>query len=254
LDETIQGFQMNIEDIAGRSRLEIIEHAHMAFPNECCGVIIKTGKRQAVIACRNTSSTPHRNYRMHDEDLRSAEKHGEIIASYHSHCNQPPVPSEADKVDAEKNDLPCFIVCIPTEEFGFYAPCGYESALIGRPFVQGVLDCYTLFKDQLATRPEPAIDLPDFDREDDWWLKGQSLFLKHFPNHGFKRVFDGLKKWDGILMQLRSPVPNHCAVYLGDGLMIHHPPDSLSRIEPYVERRGFYAMNTYAIIRHSKFL
>jgi proteasome lid subunit RPN8/RPN11 len=242
---------MTIEDIAGHSRDEILGHAHTAFPNECCGVIIKQGKRQAVIACRNTSSTPRRNYRMHDEDLRNAEDMGEIVASYHSHCNMPPIPSEADKVDAEKNDLPCFIVCIPTEQFGFYAPCGYKASLIGRPFVQGVLDCYTLFKDQYASQ---GIELPDVDREDDWWLKGQNLFLDLFPKHGFTRVFDGVKKWDGILMQLKSPVPNHCAIYLGDGMMIHHPPDSLSRLEPYVERRGFYAMNTYAIIRHQKFL
>ncbi|EKH97818.1 hypothetical protein EC5905_1492, partial [Escherichia coli 5905] len=35
-------------------------------------------------------------------------------------------------------------------------------------------DCYTLFRDACHLA---GIDMPDFEREDDWWRNGQNLYL-----------------------------------------------------------------------------
>jgi hypothetical protein len=44
---------------------------------------------------------------------------------------------------------------------------------------------------------------------------------------------DNLKVGDCFLMQVASPVPNHAAVYLGDGLILHHLQGRLSSRDVY---------------------
>lgn len=249
-----------MEALSDQTKDEIREHAREAFPNECCGVIIKLGKKQAVRRCRNESPPPtplcdirassRHNYSTNVEDLRKAEEEGEVVLSYHSHIESSPEPSIGDKADVERKKIPCVIVSWPADTWSFYAPTGWKSPLIGRPFVHGILDCYTIIQDYYEA--ELSIVLPDFDRDDLWWKKGKNLYLDNFSKVGFREV-EGMQLHDIILMQLQSPVPNHAGIYLGDGMMLHHPPSRLSCRMPYVADRGFYATNTYAILRHESF-
>lgn len=241
-------------DLNAEIKEAIVAHALEVQPAECCGVIIAKGKQQFVRRCRNDSEEPDKHWRCNTEDQMAAEDEGEIVATYHSHIHRPPVASDADKATAEKNKLPSIILCLPPLTWGCYLPNGWEAPLLKRPFVHGVLDCYSLMQDYF--KRELGIILPDYYRADRWWEKNPEadLYMKHFAEAGFVQVFDGIQKHDVILMELKSTVPNHAAVYLGDGIMLHHPPDKLSGKHPYLMDSGFYAQQTRAIVRHKSFI
>jgi len=243
-----------IDEMTSEVKAAIIAHALEEEPRECCGVLIAKGRKQFTRRCRNESDEPEKHWRASIADQIAAEDEGEIIATYHSHIHRPPVASEADRATAEKNKLPSIILCLPPQTWGCYLPEGWEAPLIGRPFIHGVLDCYTLMQDYFER--ELKIILPQYERADRWWEKTPEadLYMKNFEEAGFVQVFDGLKKHDVILMELKSTVPNHAAVYLGDGIMLHHPPDKLSGKHPYVMDSGFYAQQTRAIVRHKSFM
>jgi cell wall-associated NlpC family hydrolase len=58
-----------------------------------------------------------------------------------------------------------------------------------------------------------------------------------------------IAKGDLILMQIRSRnrVPNHAAIYLGDGMMLHHLHSRLSSRDIY---GGYWQEVTRSIWRH----
>jgi len=58
---------------------------------------------------------------------------------------------------------------------------------------------------------------------------------------------DELKVGDCFLMQVASPVPNHAAIYLGDGLILHHLQGRLSSRDVY---GGYWQKVTTHILRH----
>lgn len=96
---------------------EICKHAKEQFPNECCGVILKTETQEFVRPCRNIQNDMHKDdpasyprdartaYLMHTDDLISIHKEAEtqqrpIKAFYHSHPNHEAYFSAKDKSDA----------------------------------------------------------------------------------------------------------------------------------------------------------
>jgi cell wall-associated NlpC family hydrolase len=133
-----------------------------------------------------------------------------------------------------------------------FSPSGYRAPLVGRQFSHGVLDCYQLIVDWY--QQERGITLKQFPRVDGWWDDGSSdLYTAGFESAGFVRISDGEQPQpgDGILMQIRSKngVPNHAAIYLGDGLMLHHLHGRLSSRDIY---GGYYQEVTRAIVRYQK--
>ncbi len=223
-------------------------HATDSHPNECCGLIVAKGQKQEAVRCRNLSKDPRHNFLMSPEDYREAEKRGEVLMSYHSHHYEPPIATMADKTSAEKNELPCLICSWPADTWEIYTPTGWRAELKGRPFIYGVLDCYTLFQDYY--REKLGVELPDIFRDEDWIKRGENLYLDNLEKNGFMKVND-LRQHDAVVMQLDAKVPNHIAVYLGDGMILHHPPGHLSGEHPYVAERGYYSLCTWGIFRHS---
>jgi proteasome lid subunit RPN8/RPN11 len=233
----------------------ILAAAKASYPNEACGFIVTKGKRQRVVECRNTAKEPWRRFRIEPDEREAVEDAGETIAIvWHSHTNESPEPSQDDKAWSESEQLPFLIVAVPSEEWRYYEPNGYEAPLMGRPFVHGVFDCFGLLRD--AFRQELKIDLPNFDRPDEWWLDGKSnLIIDNIKAGGFQKVDGKLQKYDAIVMTVGgSKYPNHIGVYWGNGHMIHHLADNLSREIPYLADRGYYAEHTDGIYRHKSFL
>ncbi len=157
----------------------------------------------------------------------------------HSHPDVAARPSEADKVACEASGLPWAIVSVIDGEAGeinVFEPSGYEAPLVGREWAHGSLDCYGVIRDFYAR--ELGIDLPNFERHDGWWNDGHSnLYLDHFAEAGCVPVPEGepMQRGDILLFQIRSGngVPNHAAVYLGDGRILHHQYGRLSTIDIY---------------------
>ena len=83
---------------------------------------------------------------------------------------------------------------------------------------------------------------------DGWWNNGENLYLDNFKSAGFEEVRDGsLKVGDGILMQIRSPVPNHAAVYIGNGMILQHLHRRLSSRDLY---DGYFQEVAVKVLRH----
>ncbi len=88
----------------------------------------------------------------------------------------------------------------------------------------GVTDCYTLFRDAYHLA---GIEMPDFHREDDWWRHGQNLYLDNMEATGLYQVpLSAAQPGDVLLCCFGSSVPNHAAIYCGDGELLHHILDN----------------------------
>jgi len=216
--------------------------------------LVVTGERTGRVEAwrgRNTAKEPAENFRLDPDVMIRAKAEGRrIIAVYHSHlAHQTDQPSLADKVGAEQVGYPYLIFHLGLQRFVWHHPRGFRAPLVGRPFIHGTLDCYELVRDWYAENRQ--LHLPHFDREDDWWLKGQDLYVQNFAACGFQPIaLREARRGDAFLFALQSPVPNHAAVYLGDGLIIHHPPGCLSCAHPWVHDRGFYAQRVRLALRH----
>lgn len=234
---------------------DILAHAEREYqirdkdgkPRESCGLVVVWKGRERYIPCRNIAEK-NEHFVMHPEDYAAAEDSGEIVMVVHSHPNIAPLPSPADLVGCEKSGLPWLIVNWPTGAVHDFSPSGYKAPLVGRQFSHGILDCYSLIQDYYAE--EIGIALPDFERPDEWWLNGMNLYLEGFAKAGFVRV-DEPQKHDGLLMQVGSQVPNHAAVFLGDGRILHHQMGRLSSKDIY---GGWYRKVVTHVLRHRSLL
>jgi hypothetical protein len=113
-------------------------------------------------------------------------------------------------------------VFIPNRYFENF---GYE----GRPFIHGIFDCYTLVRDYYKRNFN--IFLPtNIQRNWEWWNKGENLYLENAKDCFFEEAED-VRKHDILLMKINSPVPNHAAIYIGDGKILHHMSGRFSTIQ-----------------------
>lgn len=226
-------------------------HARGEYPRECCGVVVVRKGRQRYIECRNMAGQQH-HFAMDPQDYAAAEDEGEVLAIAHSHCNASPRASMADRVGCERSGKPWLIVSYPAGHHELLLPEGYRAPLVGREFAHGVLDCYSLIRDYYQDRL--GIELPDYDRDDRWWLRDQNLYLEHYADAGFVRIggadaVDQLKPHDMILMQVASQVPNHGGIYLGDMQILQHCSGRLSSRDVY---GGYWQRCTSDIMRHEQ--
>ncbi|RXB54752.1 phage tail protein, partial [Escherichia coli] len=207
----------------------ILAHARRCAPAESCGFVISTPEGERYIPCVNISAEPEAYFRIAPEDWLRAEMQGEIVALVHSHPGGLPWLSEADRRLQIKSALPWWLVsrgdihkfrCVPH--------------LTGRRFEHGVTDCYTLFRDAYHLA---GTEMPDFHREDEWWRNGQNLYLDNMEGTGFYRVpLSSAQAGDILLCCFGASVPNHAAIYCGNGELLHHLPEQLSKRERYSEK------------------
>lgn len=222
---------------------DIKKHALECYPRECCGVVIVFKGREKYIPCRNIATDP-KQFLIDPEDYYKAADKGEIIKIVHSHCNKTPELTQADMVDFNEGTIPWLIISVPTMEIKEFIPTGEKVPLFGRQFTHGILDCYTFIRDYYQQILN--IELPDFERRDNWWHADDNLYVNNFEKAGFRRV-DELQEHDVILMQVASRVPNHGAVFDGNNNIHHHQVSRLSSTDVYGE---FYRKITTHYLRH----
>jgi len=220
-------------------------HTRQEFPREACGLIAIVKGKERYFPCRNIAEQGRDHFIIDAEDYAMAEDQGEVVAVFHSHPNASANPSEADRVACESSGLKWFILGWPSGVWKSIAPSGYVAPLVGREFFHGILDCYTLIRDWY--RRERDITLPDFMREDEWWQRGQNLYVDNFATAGFQRHDGEPAVGDVLLMQVCANVPNHAAIYLGDDRILHHLYGRLSSREGY---GGYYKKHTTHVLRY----
>ena len=218
---------------------KIINHADSCGEAECCGFVIDN---KTYMPCKNISPTPTEAFEISPDDWIQAETIGEITAIVHSHPNGLPILSEADQIYQQQTAVDWWIVCDnQIHKFRFIKP------LLGREFEHGKTDCLSIVRDAYMLA---GIDLPDYERADDWWHNGQNLYLDLLPKNGFERVdAEDVQEGDIILVCLGSETPNHAAVYVGNQYILHHCPDRLSKRDLY---GGFWRNYTHSIWRHNQ--
>lgn len=237
---------------------DILEQIHeigaKRYPHEACGFIISTGNKSALIETRNDSPYPKTEFLINPDEYSRAEDMGEIIGIWHTHTDGTNTPSEADLAGCEATGVTWYLCGISKEgdEFRFtelrtFEPNGYEQDYIGRPYVFGIFDCWSICRD--FYRREYGITLNDYPRIKDFWLKGQPFFDEHWQHPGFVEVTgQEPQRGDVLLFQTdASGKINHAAIYLGDGQILHHCVGRLSRRDIY---GGYWLKHTVRTMRH----
>lgn len=216
-----------------------IAHALEVYPQESVGWI----KDDVYHRMTNLSEDTKQFYVSHDDELEAFTAGMNWFV--HSHPDGTRCPSAADMRYQQVSGVPWQIVVLmpPTKgtplpqfweafEFGDQLPI---APYVGRIFRHGVYDCYSLVRDWW--RQEKKITLPLFPRDDEWWRDGKDLILQHLDESGFKRIpEENLKDGDVVLMTVGhfqgKQLVNHLAVYIGNGLIIHHLAGRPSRTDP----------------------
>ena len=212
-----------------------LKHAKEQDPRESVGVLIIIKGKEQYYPCNNLSTYSQQCFILDPEDYVKADALGEITAIVHSHPVTPPSPSQADKVSCEQSGLKWHIVNPKTETWGYCEPTGYKPPLIGRQWVWGVTDCWSLVRDYY--KEQHNIQLLDYQRpttpQD---FLDNPLFEQYAERTGFRELNkdEKLQKGDVLLMSILHPTLNHVAIFLGDDIL-HHLADRLSTREPYNE-------------------
>lgn len=222
----------------------IQKHAESTYPEECCGLIVKTNRHRRYIPCENTHEQSTDFFRISAEAWADAEDAGEILAIVHSHPDAGPHASSEDLKQCHESGLPWVIMSWPSGEHTITTPAD-TPPLLKRPFIHGSWDCYGLVRDWY--KQERGIDLPDFERTDNWWTRGENLYVRHYADAGFYSHASELQPGDIILMQYKADEINHAGIYIGDGKMFHHMYGRLSEIVPY---GGMWRERTLLILRY----
>ena len=140
-----------------------LNHAETEDPKESVGLLLNVRGKERYYPCRNLSMTAHQCFILDPEDYVKATNVGEVTAVVHSHPTTPPVASQADMVACEQSKLPWYIVNPKTKKWGYYEPQGYEAPLLGRQWVWGITDCWSLVRDYY--KQEKGIELKDYGKD-----------------------------------------------------------------------------------------
>jgi len=210
-----------------------LTHAETCAPQESVGLLVNVKGKEKYIECDNTASNPEQTFILNPTDYLKASKLGNIIAVIHSHPNSDLVFSESDKINCEKSKLPWYIVDPRSKKFIYKQPDGYVPDLIGRKWIWGVTDCWSLVRDYY--KKEKNIILKDYDRSmsaEEFVM--DPLFESYAWRTGFRelRLGENLQVGDVLLMSILHPTLNHVAIFLGD-MVLHHLAGRLSCREPY---------------------
>lgn len=232
------------------------KHAREMYPEESCGLIVKG----SYIACENMASSVELHVDSPDCSCKrcsfmidpaiyaghSARSGIDMVV--HSHPDGPYFPSKMDMESQAATAVPWAIVPLDEERSGDPVIWGDQLEIrpvLGREFMHGVTDCYSLIRDCFRLGKEgldkqgvegwpfPPITLVDQPRNDAWWAAGEDLYEKNFLRAGFVAIdASEAQPGDVFLLNIRSKVSNHGGVLVGNDMILHHLPQRLSRRDP----------------------
>jgi proteasome lid subunit RPN8/RPN11 len=210
--------------------LAMQNYAMSKYPEEACGLVING----EFVAYDNVSADPCNSFEF-ARDVILKDITG-VEAVIHSHPDGNPFPSKSDMQQQIASDINWGIIkCTKdtAEAPVFWGDFRLEENLIGRQFIPGVNDCYSLVRAYFWQMRQ--IKLMDMARDDKWWdagENGENFYLAHFDEAGFRVIQQNeIKAGDGFIGKIFSSVPNHGGIYLDRGLGLHIITNRLSRRE-----------------------
>jgi len=221
---------------------KVADHAQRMIPHECCGLI----RGDDYIEVENVSPDEN-SFLMRSEDFVRVMRDGPVDAVAHSHVFLPPVPSQPDLTSCERSALPWLIVSIPNNTHTVIYPSGYQAPLLGRPWAWGIHDCFALVRDGMSHYA--GIDIPDIEREWEFWLKDEDFIRKSMAEMGFVEMPPGtpLHHLDVLGMKLHGRVVNHLGLFLAPDKLLHQLH---ARLSTEIIYGGHYAQMTELHARH----
>lgn len=217
-----------------------INHALDEFPNESCGFILHDGSYHR---CTNISHKPEKTFAISPEEYA---RHN-VRAVVHSHPHGSAALSITDRAAHRASGKEWIVIGLAGDdaEIATYPAIKCALPLEGRTFVFGVTDCYTLVRDYYEQ--EMGIVLRDFYREDEFWKRGQAIYDDNYAAAGFYKVDGPPQRGDLLVLRIGAPKPNHGAIYLENGMILHHLHGRLSGKDLYSD---YFRKNTIYILRH----
>lgn len=227
----------------------IKRHAMRDYPRESVGCITETWGYQEL---ENISDDPENGFQIRPAAMAVAIS-GKLLAVIHSHPDGQLFPSKTDMESQIACDVPFGIVvatandCSDPVFFGDGVP---RPPLLGRGFVHGITDCYSLIRDYYFE--EFRIVLPDYPRDWLWWDQGCDLYTDLYAKAGFRKLMAGEepKPGDVFLAQVHSPVCNHAGIYVGNSQILHHVSPNGRAVDCSVLSRQEPAGRWFPYIRH----
>ncbi|WP_252512793.1 C40 family peptidase [Acinetobacter brisouii] len=235
----------------------IKESAKLRYPQEACGFLVKKGKKTIAVEVSNESPNPRQQFLINPEKFAEVEEFiGEIVAVWHSHVDEPAIPSSADLAGCEESAMPWFLIAIYKHQddvFEFsnlisFEPIGHQSPLIGRPYVYGIFDCWSLVVDYM--KQKHGIEMSNsYPRYENFWKNGKPFFSMHYADEGLVKVTDNTYQ-DGDVFMFQTDSSgeiNHVGVYIGNDKFIHHVQGRVSQTDIY---GGYWLKHTILHLRH----
>lgn len=204
------------------------------YPAEACAFVIK-GK---LVPVENVAEFPNDHFALSSKDqLRILTAQ----AFLHSHPDGEMSPSEADMRAQIAANIP-FGLCMNTaqgaERIVWWGDHLLDLPTLERPFISGVFDCYEAVR--AIYWQERQIKLKAFAREDDWWNTEANLIEDSLIKSDFRISTEEPKKYDLYAMSFTSNNKiTHLAVNLGEGRLLHHLENGVSKIDYSVRYAKF---------------
>lgn len=199
--------------LCGQTARDIAAHAQSRPQEEICGFVLVDGR---YLPLDNVADKPSETFEIAPRAWRE-----DVAAIVHSHPAGEPFLSGADRQSQVLTGLPWVLYtggCVKV-----FRCCPH---LRGRVFDYGVADCGALVRDAYMLA---GIDLPDGVRTDLDGDAARGRLPEHLAVCGFA-VSDGLEAGD-VLLTVHGGKPSHLALYLGQGRILHHAYNQLSRRE-----------------------
>lgn len=217
---------------------EMLEHAKYEYPKECCGLLVTNEHSVKYVPCNNISDNPTETFEIDTIDIISIGYEYEIVGIVHSHSNGKNYLSKYDMLNQKLSNLDWYLIA--NNDVKVYRPI---ELLVGRNFEFNKQDCYNLFRDCYMLA---GIDFPEFSYVENWYELGQNLYVDNLQKYDFEQVKEP-QLGDVILFQVGSEIPNHCGVYVGNQMFVHHSINQLSKRDML---GGYWLKHTHSIWRY----
>ena len=222
-------------------------HCLDEFPNEAVGVL--TARKYHRM--KNVADDPENQFEIDPEEYVK-KTNPKMVLHSHTHAVDsmelrkmrragidPRTPSVADRRSQALSGLPYGVALCDGEGVSPVLTFGADTPpLIGRRYVWGVTDCFTLVRDYFKL--ERDIEIEDRIVEFGFWRNGDNLIEEEFEDHGFEEIDRRMMEaGDVLLMQVNTEVPSHLGVLMEDGTILHHQFRELSRKAEWSDMGGY---------------
>ena len=214
-------------------------HALVEFPKESVGAVADGEYRPL----ENSADSPKDSFRVVCYPESS-------VAIIHSHTQTASVAPSADDMRSQQaHGKPWGIISCNGRKASAIDWFGDQSTMhkfVGREFRSGSRDCWCLIRD-LYKVGLGINSLPNLPRDSDWYEghHPQDLLSNlEIEKAGFYRIdMAELRPWDIMLGSIGSRVTNHCAIYIGGDMILHHTeqaPSCRVILNPWKKRIRYF--------------